>query len=86
MAHDGGKLREMVWKYFEQGVYRLLRHGMENNEQGVVLLFDYNGFSMANFLNVRAIELAIKEMAMLDKICNVVNQAFFINSKCCRCQ
>ena len=73
----------MAFKYFEQGVYRILRDGMGKNEQGVVMIFDWDGFSLANFLDVDTLKLAIRQLAMMDKIYRVLNVAFLINSNKC---
>ena len=84
--NDVGDTKDLTWRYFQQGVYRLLRDSKKNNEQGVIAIFDYDGFSPSNFLYPAAIQMALHEMAMLDKVCNVINRAYLINSKCCSCK
>ena len=75
------KLKQLVLKYLEQGIYTALRHGLANNSQGIVVICDWNGFSVSNLLDSTAVELCLTQMTMLKRINDVLNYAFLINRK-----
>ena len=78
---DAAKVKQDFWKYFQQGVYRMFRDGKANDTQGVGVIFDWNGFSLANYADPIAIELALRQFAALNSIYKVLNYAILINSK-----
>ena len=81
-AKDGpDKMKDIFMKYFEQGVYRILRDGLANDAQGVGAIFDWDQFDFGNYADPSAIELGMKQFSMLDRLYNVLNYALVINSK-----
>lgn len=75
------RMKDLILKYMQQGTYNFLRHGVANNSQGVVLVIDFNGFSLASYADPIAIQIGLRQMTMLDRIYNVLNYAFLINRK-----
>ena len=80
---DGGReeLKNLVMKYLQQGIYSAWRHGMALNNQGIVVVCDWSGFTVANYLDDTAVEFCLAQMQMLDGIHHVLKHALIINSK-----
>ena len=80
---EGGPegVKALFLKYFEQGIYRIIRDGKANNTQGIGCIFDWDGFSLGNYADPTSIELRLRQFSMLQRLYSVVNYAFMVNSK-----
>ena len=70
--------REMFDKYYEQYLHRFLKEGQEN---GAVIIFDFDGFTLQHFNDRDALKLMLRQFTTLEKTSKVLKQAFLINSK-----
>lgn len=80
---EGGpaNVKELIWTYLQQFVYRTSRDGNANGTQGLGFIVDWDGFSLTNYADPNAIDLALRQFTAVNDIYQVLNYAIFINSK-----
>ena len=66
-------------KYYEQYLHRLFKEGKGD---GVVMIFDFDGFTLNNFNNKQSFQLALRQVSTLEKTSRVLKELFVVNSKC----
>ena len=65
-------------KYYEQYLHRLFKEGKND---GVVMIFDFDGFTLNNFNNKQSFQLALRQLSTLEKTSRVLKELFIVNSK-----
>ena len=65
-------------KYYEQYLHRLFKEGKQD---GVIMIFDFEGFSLQNFNNRLSFQLALRQISTLEKSSKVLKELFVVNSK-----
>ena len=74
----GKESRDLFDKYYEQYLHRLLKEGKDD---GAIVIFDFDGFSLQNFHNRESFQLALRQLSTLEKSSKVLKELFIVNSK-----
>ena len=77
----GKNIREDFEKYYKQYLHRLFK---EAKEADVILIIDYDEFSLNNFKNAASLQLALSQISTLEMISKGVKEVFVVNCKTCQ--
>ena len=78
VAKEGKQSRDDFDKYYEQYLHRLFKEG---KDKGVVVIFDFDGFTLQNFNNRESFQLALRQLSTLEKSAKVLKASYIVNSK-----